>query len=153
MPAIDKTPNPIEAEYRPSADDPYMDDRQLEYFRQLLLKWREELLVASKDTITHLRGQQPEIGDEADESVRLEAQQFELRTRDRYRKLIHKINRALDRIRDRSYGYCELTGEPIGLARLEARPIANLCLFAQEIKERKERGGSSQRMPRGMVFS
>ncbi len=118
---------------------PYMGHDQLQYFRHRLLQWRQELLDASRDTIEQLRHDQPEIGDLADESVRLEAQQFELRTRDRYRKLIRKIDQALDRIKDGSYGYCEITGEPIGFARLEARPIANLCIDAQEVKEQLER--------------
>ena len=84
-------------------EEPYMSQRQLEYFRERLENWRQELMHASRQTIDHMRDQQPEIGDEADESVRLESQQFELRTRDRYRKLIRKIDLALDRIRDGSY--------------------------------------------------
>ncbi|MEM1090045.1 MAG: RNA polymerase-binding protein DksA [Pseudomonadota bacterium] len=133
-------------------DEPYMSDAQLEYFRERLLTWRKELLQASRQTIDHMRDAQPEIGDEADESVRIESQQFELRTRDRYRKLIRKIDMALDRIRDGSYGYCEITGEPIGVARLEARPIANLCLDAQEIKERQERSLGVSREASRMAF-
>ncbi len=133
-------------------DEPYMSDTQLEYFRERLQTWRRELLQASRQTIDHMRDTQPEIGDEADESVRIESQQFELRTRDRYRKLIRKIDMALDRIRDGSYGYCEITGEPIGIARLEARPIANLCLDAQEIKERQERSLGVLREPSRMAY-
>ena len=138
--------------FRWPPEEPYKSQPQLDYFRERLEGWRQELMHASRQTIDHMRDQQPEIGDEADESVRLESQQFELRTRDRYRKLIRKIDLALDRIRDGSYGYCEITGEPIGLARLQARPIANLCLDAQEIKERKERSVGISRDLRGMVF-
>ena len=131
--------------YQPLPREPYMSEGQIRYFEDKLRRWRAELLSASKQTIEQLRNQQPEVGDEADESTRLEAQQFELRTRDRYRKLIRKIDEALERLADGSYGYCELTGEPIGLARLEARPIANLSVEAQEIKERQERRMRRQR--------
>ncbi|MEM9533332.1 MAG: RNA polymerase-binding protein DksA [Pseudomonadota bacterium] len=125
--------------YQSLPGEPYMSEGQIRYFEDKLRRWRAELLRASRQTIEELRNQQHDVGDEADESTRLEAQQFELRTRDRYRKLIRKIDEALERLADGSYGYCDLTGEPIGLARLEARPIANLSVEAQEIKERQER--------------
>ncbi|MEM9304156.1 MAG: RNA polymerase-binding protein DksA [Pseudomonadota bacterium] len=124
---------------QPSEAEDYLSDRQLAYFRQRLLDWREELMAESRATINAMRSAEREVGDEADHSSQLEIQTLELRTRDRYRKLIGKIDAALARIRDGSYGYCELTGEPIGLGRLEARPIANLSVFAQEKKEQRER--------------
>ncbi len=124
--------------YRPTEDEEYMSPRQLQYFRHKLLTWRAELLAESERTIDHLRSenwQEPDVNDRAT----LEADAtLELRTRDRYRKLINKIDAAIKRIDEGEYGYCEETGEPIGLARLEARPIATLTVEAQEKHERRE---------------
>ncbi len=125
--------------YKPSPDEEYMSPQQLEYFRQKLLDWRAELLQESENTINHLKEenwQEPDINDRA--TLETDAA-LELRTRDRYRKLINKIDAALARIADGTYGYCEETGEEIGLARLEARPIATLTIEAQEKHERLER--------------
>lgn len=125
--------------YQPSDDEEYMSAQQLEYFRRKLLAWKEELAEETRATIQAMQTADREVGDEGDTSSHMEIQNLELRTRDRYRKLISKIDQALQRIRDGSYGYCEVTGEPIGLQRLEARPIANLSVFAQELKEQRER--------------
>lgn len=125
--------------YNPVEDETYMSPLMLEYFRQRLLHWREELVHESSETLHSLQEggiQEPDIADRA--SVETE-RGLELRTRDRERKLISKIDDALERIADASYGYCEETGEPIGVRRLEARPIATLSLEAQERHERLER--------------
>jgi DnaK suppressor protein len=126
-------------DYRPSEDEDFMNDFQREYFRQKLLKWRGELLKEADETLAHLQEgglQEPDIADRA----QAEAERaLELRTRDRARKLISKIDAALGRIDDGSYGYCEETSEPIGIRRLEARPIATLSIEAQERHERLER--------------
>ena len=126
-------------DYRPSDGEEFMNPRQLEYFRQKLLRWRGELLEESSETLVHLKEEslsEPDITDRA--SLETE-RSLELRTRDRERKLISKIDAALERIQDGSYGYCEETDEPISLKRLEARPIATLSLEAQERHERMER--------------
>ncbi|MGB0514816.1 MAG: RNA polymerase-binding protein DksA [Wenzhouxiangellaceae bacterium] len=125
--------------YKPSDDEEYMNPQQLEYFRQKLLSWRQELIDESQETINNLRGEVRDVGDEAERASRETENSLELRTRDRYRKLLGKIDQALGRIDDGSYGYCEETGEEIGLARLEARPIATLCLDAQERWELKQK--------------
>jgi DnaK suppressor protein len=125
--------------YRPSDDEPFMNDRQLEYFRQKLLAWKEDLIRESRETVTHLQAETENHPDLADRASSETDRALELRTRDRQRKLISKIDDALRRIEERAYGYCEETGEPIGLARLEARPIATLSLEAQERHERRER--------------
>ncbi|HVH73707.1 MAG TPA: RNA polymerase-binding protein DksA [Stellaceae bacterium] len=126
-------------DYRPSEDEEFMNPLQLEYFRQKLLRWRAELLAESSDTLQHLQEEsllQPDLTDRAS----LETERaIELRTRARERRLISKINAALLRIEDGSYGYCEETYEPIGIRRLEARPIATLSIEAQERHERIER--------------
>lgn len=126
-------------DYQPSDDEEFMNPLQLEYFRQKLLRWRAELLSESTETLTHLKEEslsEPDIADRAT----LETDRFtELRTRDRERKLISKIDEALARIENGSYGYCEETDEPIGVRRLDARPIATLSLEAQERHERLER--------------
>jgi DnaK suppressor protein len=125
--------------YKPSNNEEYMNPIQLEYFRQKLLSWREELLTNSKDTLQHLKEEnwnEPDLNDRA--SLETETN-FELRTRDRYRKLIDKIDAALQRIENGEYGYCEETGEEIGIKRLEARPVATLCIEAQESHENYER--------------
>jgi DnaK suppressor protein len=132
-------PVSLSPDYRPSDGEEFMNPRQLEYFRQKLLRWRAELLEESSETLIHLKEEslsEPDITDRAS----LETERaLELRTRDRERKLISKIDAALERIQDGSYGYCEETDEPISLKRLEARPIATLSLEAQERHERMER--------------
>ena len=125
--------------YRPSDDEPFMNDRQLEYFKQKLLAWKEEILRESRETVTHLQKETENHADLADRASSETDRALELRTRDRQRKLISKIDQALRRVEDGSYGYCEETGEPIGLARLDARPTATLSLEAQERHERRER--------------
>lgn len=127
-------------DYKPSPDEEYMNPQQLEYFRRKLLAWRDELMVESQETIEHLRdASNQEVGDEADRANRESEHGLELRTRDRYRKLLRKIEQALTRIDDGSYGYCEDTGEEIGVRRLDARPIATLTVDAQERREMKEK--------------
>lgn len=126
-------------DYKPGEKEKFMNPVMLEYFRQKLLKWRSELLAESNETIKEMQEdnlQKPDIADRASAET---DHALELRTRDRERKLISKINSALEKIEDGSYGYCEETGEPISIARLEARPIATLSLEAQERHERKER--------------
>ncbi len=125
--------------YRPSDDEPFMNPRQREYFRRRLLKWRGELLKESDATLQHLQTeslQEPDIADRASAET---DRAIELRTRDRARKLIAKIDEALERIEDGTYGYCIETNEPISLRRLEARPIATLSVEAQERHERMEK--------------
>ena len=125
--------------YRPSEDEDYMTPRQLEYFRRKLLDWREELLQESDRTIQTLREEDWRESDTNDRATLEEEAALELRTRDRYRKLVGKIDAALRRIEDGSYGYCEETGEPIGVKRLDARPIATLTVVAQEKHEQEVR--------------
>lgn len=125
--------------YRPSEDEDFMNERQLEYFRRKLLAWKDEILRESRETVAHLQAETENHPDLADRATSETDRALELRTRDRQRKLISKIEEALRRIDDGSYGYCEETGEPIGLARLDARPIATLSLEAQERHERRER--------------
>ncbi len=125
--------------YRPSEDEPFMNDRQLKYFRTKLLAWKDEILRESRETLSHLQTETENHPDLTDRASSETDRALELRTRDRQRKLISKIDEALRRIDDGSYGWCEETGEPIGLARLEARPIATLSLEAQERHERRER--------------
>jgi DnaK suppressor protein len=125
--------------YKPSEDEEYMNPQHLEYFRQKLLDWRNSLIEESQETINNLRGEVRDVGDEAERASRETENSLELRTRDRYRKLLGKIDEALARVDDGSYGYCEETGEEIGLARLEARPNATLCLDAQERWELKQK--------------
>jgi DnaK suppressor protein len=127
------------SDYRPSEDEPFMNDRQLEYFKNKLLAWKEEILRESRETVSHLQKETENHADLADRASSETDRALELRTRDRQRKLISKIDQALRRVEDGSYGYCEETGEPIGLARLEARPTATLSLEAQERHERRER--------------
>jgi DnaK suppressor protein len=126
-------------EYRPSEDEPFMSPKMLEYFRQKLLRWRAELLAESTETLQHLKDESLLKPDLTDRAALETDRAIELRTRDRERKLISKIDAAIRRIEDGSYGYCEETEEPIGLRRLEARPIATLSLEAQERHERMER--------------
>jgi DnaK suppressor protein len=129
----------VDEGYRPSDDEPFMNERQVEYFRQKLLKWKDDILRESRETLSHLQSETENHPDLADRASSETDRALELRTRDRQRKLISKIDEALRRIEDGSYGYCEETGEPIGLARLDARPIATLSLEAQERHERRER--------------
>ena len=126
-------------DYRPSDDEPFMNDRQREYFRRKLLQWKEDILRESKETLQNLQNENTNLPDIADRASSETDRSIELRARDRQRKLISKIEAAVKRIEDGSYGYCEETGEPIGLKRLDARPIATLSIEAQERHERRER--------------
>jgi DnaK suppressor protein len=130
--------------YTPSGTEDYMNSTQLEYFRLKLVNWRDELVEESRETINHLQSEVRDVGDEAERATRETENSLELRTRDRYRKLINKINKALIRVEEGDYGYCDETGEEIGINRLEARPIATMCLDAQERWElrRKQMGDS-----------
>tara|TARA_B100001248_G_scaffold19219_1_gene12714 strand:+ start:1151 stop:1588 length:438 start_codon:yes stop_codon:yes gene_type:complete len=125
--------------YRPSEEEPFMNRNQLEYFREKLLDWKKSILSESKDTIKGMKEETRNIPDVADRASEETDRALELRTRDRQRKLISKIDAALRRIDDGSYGYCEESGEPISLKRLDARPIATLSVEAQERHERRER--------------
>ena len=125
--------------YRPTSKEPFMNARQREYFRRKLRAWREDLQWESSQTLQHLQDDNLTAPDIADRASSESERSLELRTRDRERKLISKIDAALRRLEDGSYGYCEETGEPIGLKRLEARPIATLSVEAQERHERRER--------------
>jgi len=129
----------LPANYHPSDGEEYMSPRQLAYFRAKLQKWREDLVEESKQTIDNLRDEVRDVGDEAERATRETENSLELRTRDRYRKLIGKIDKALKRIEEGRYGYCEETDEEIGIERLEARPIATLCLDAQERWEHRQK--------------
>jgi DnaK suppressor protein len=129
----------VTKDYRPSDDEPFMNERQREYFRGKLLAWKQEILEESRSTIATLQQDTVAEADLADRATSETDRALELRTRDRQRKLIAKIDDAIRRIEDGSYGYCEETGEPIALSRLEARPIATLSLEAQERHERRER--------------
>ncbi len=126
-------------DYRPAEDEPFMNDRQLEYFRRKLIAWKEELLAGSRDTIEGLQDSTRNIPDVTDRASEETDRALELRTRDRQRKLVNKIDSALRRIDEGEYGYCEVTGEPISLKRLDARPIATMSLEAQERHERREK--------------
>ena len=126
-------------DYRPAEGEPFMNTRQTEYFRRKLLAWKAELLEESQNTISELQGAARNIPDVADRASEETDRALELRTRDRQRKLITKIDAALRRIDEGEYGYCEATGEPISLKRLDARPIATLSLVAQERHERREK--------------
>jgi len=129
----------ISKTYKPTQKEKFMNAKMKEYFRQKLENWKSELLKESSQTLNNLQTEneaKPDITDRASEEI---DRTFELRTRDRERKLINKIDAALRRIEDGSYGYCEETGEPIGLKRLEARPVATLSLEAQEMHEKAEK--------------
>lgn len=125
--------------YRPTEDEPYMNDAQREYFRRKLMHWREEILRGSNETLRQLKEEDSRLADMSDWASFETERNFQLRARDRERKLLSKIGEALRRIEDGSYGYCEETQEPIGLRRLEARPIATLSIEAQERHERREK--------------
>ena len=131
--------NDAEPGYRPSPDEPFMSLKQQAYFRQKLLRWRQELLREAEDTLASLSAGGINEADITDRASVETDRALELRTRDRARKLISKIDQALERLDNGTYGYCEETGEPIGLRRLEARPIATLSIEAQERHERMER--------------
>jgi DnaK suppressor protein len=128
-----------EREYRPTEDEPFMNEQQREYFRQRLLRWKDEILREARETLLHLQNENENHPDLADRASSETDRSIELRARDRQRKLISKIDAALARIEDGTYGYCEETGEPISLRRLDARPIATLSIDAQERHERKEK--------------
>ena len=125
--------------YVPAETEPFMNDRQKEYFRRKLLSWKEDILSGTMETITRLREEDLQHPDNVDRAAHEADNSLELRTRDRQRKLISKIDEALRKIESGTYGYCEETGEPISLKRLEARPIATLSVEAQERHERMER--------------
>ncbi len=129
----------LSADYRPSDDEPFMNPRQREYFRNKLVVWKEEIIRQTRETIEALTAAPMQHADIADRATSETDRALELRARDRQRKLVAKINAALARIEDGSYGYCEETGEPISLRRLDARPIATLSIEAQERHERRER--------------
>ena len=126
-------------DYRPAEDEPFMNERQLEYFRRKLLNWKQDLLAESRDTIEGLQDNTRNIPDVADRASEETDRALELRTRDRQRKLVSKIDAAIRRIDEGEYGYCEVTGEPISLKRLDARPNATMSLEAQERHERREK--------------
>ena len=129
----------IPADYRPSETEPFMNERQREYFRRKLNLWKDDILKESRETIQHPQTETVQQADLADRASTEAERQLELRTRDRQRKLIAKIDSALRRIDDGSYGFCEEAGEPISLKRLDARPIATLSIEAQERHERREK--------------
>jgi DnaK suppressor protein len=128
-----------DTEYRPTDDEPFMNERQREYFRKKLLSWKQDILREAQDTIANLQAESENHPDLADRASSETDRAIELRARDRQRKLIAKIDAALSRIDDGTYGFCEETGEPISLKRLDARPIATLSLEAQERHERREK--------------
>lgn len=125
--------------YRPNDSEPFMNPVQKEYFRKKLLRWREDILKDSQETIRIMQSETEPLADLADRASTESDRTLELRTRDRQRKLISKIDSAIARIDEDTYGYCEDTGDPISLKRLEARPIATLSLEAQERHERREK--------------
>jgi DnaK suppressor protein len=126
-------------DYRPAEDEPFMNERQLEYFRRKLVVWKQELMDQSAETVEALQDSGRNVPDIADRASEETDRALELRTRDRQRKLVSKIDAALRRIENGDYGYCEVSGEPISLKRLDARPIATMTLEAQEKHERRER--------------
>ncbi|BAQ17129.1 C4-type zinc finger protein, DksA/TraR family [Methyloceanibacter caenitepidi] len=137
--ATAKKSKTLPEDYAPSEDEPFMNDLQRAYFRRKLLDWRDEILRSTKETLEHLQNDSEQHADIADRATSESERALELRARDRQRKLIAKIDEALARIDDGTYGYCEETGEPISLKRLDARPIATLSVEAQERHERRER--------------
>lgn len=134
-----RSPAKLPRNYKPSEDEPFMNKRQQAYFRDKLVAWKEEILRSNKVTLQNLQDESEKHADIADRATSEADRALELRARDRQRKLIAKIDAALERIDDGTYGYCEETGEPIGLKRLDARPIATLSVEAQERHERRER--------------
>jgi DnaK suppressor protein len=134
-----KSIRPVDKIYRPTDREPFMNERQREYFRLKLLDWREDILNVARETLQNLQDSNQNHPDLADRASSETDRAIELRAGDRQRKLIAKIDAALQRIENGAYGYCEETGEPISLKRLEARPIATLSIEAQEQHERRER--------------
>lgn len=128
-----------DCEYRPSEEEPFMNEVQRDYFRAKLTRWRDDILRESRETLQHLQTENENHPDLADRASSETDRAIELRARDRQRKLIAKIDAALSRIEEGTYGFCEETGEPISIRRLEARPIATLSIEAQERHERRER--------------
>lgn len=139
MMARNKPADTLPEGYVPSEDEPFMNPLQLAYYRDILLAWKAEILADSRETIDGLRGSTRKLADAADRASEETDRALELRTRDRQRKLIVKIEAALRRIEEGEYGYCEVTGEPISLKRLAARPVATMTLAAQEEHERSEK--------------
>jgi DnaK suppressor protein len=129
----------VDDAYQPSEDEPFMNERQRDYFRRKLIAWKEDILRESRETLVALQSENENHPDVADRASSETDRAIELRARDRQRKLISKIEAALGRLDDGTYGYCEETGEPIGLKRLDARPIATLSVEAQERHEKRER--------------
>lgn len=129
----------LEKSYKPTDDEPFMNERQKEYFRRKLLAWKEDILEESRETLVALQSENENHPDLADRASSETDRAIELRARDRQRKLIAKIEAAIERLDDGSYGYCEETGEPISIKRLDARPIATLSIEAQERHERREK--------------
>ena len=129
----------LAADYRPSDDEPFMNDRQRSYFRKKLSAWRDDIIQQTRETLAGLHDDTSQHADITDRATSETDRALELRARDRQRKLVSKIEAAIERIDNGSYGYCEETGEPIGLKRLDARPIATLSLEAQERHERREK--------------
>ncbi len=129
----------LDSDYRPDESEPFMSEMHRAYFRQKLEAWKADILRESKSTIAVLQGESDKLPDVADRASSETDRSIELRARDRQRKLVRKIDDALKRLEDGSYGYCEETGEPIGLKRLDARPIATLSIEAQERHERREK--------------
>jgi DnaK suppressor protein len=125
--------------YKPLLKEEYMCDKHIEYFRRVLIQWQEDLVQESQSTINNLQGEVRDIGDDAERASRETENTLELRTRDRYRKLLSKIRKALIRVKEGEYGYCEDTGEEIGLQRLMARPIATMTIDAQERWELRQK--------------
>ena len=134
-----QTAGSIDDDYKPSEDEVFMNDRQRDYFRRKLIAWKDEILRESRETLAALQTESENHPDLADRASSETDRAIELRARDRQRKLISKIDAALVRIEEGVYGYCEETGEPISLKRLDARPIATLSVEAQERHERRER--------------
>ena len=128
----------ISAKYKPTAKEPFMNTKQKNYFKQKLLDWKDSLLKGSTETILNLKEEKEVTGDFGDIASAESTKSIELRTRDRERKLINKIDEALKSIENNTYGYCDVTGKPIDLKRLEARPIATLSIEAQEMHENQE---------------
>jgi DnaK suppressor protein len=129
----------LEPSYRPTEDEPFMNERQREYFRKKLVDWKDDILKESRETLANLQNDSENHPDIADRASSETDRSIELRSRDRQRKLISKIDAALARIEEGTYGFCEETGEPISIKRLDARPIATLSIEAQERHERNER--------------
>mgnify|MGYP001170975440 FL=1 len=125
--------------YKPGKSEKYMSSKQIEHFKAILLEWKDQLMKEADKTVEHMKNDSTKLSDPNDAATQEEEFRLELRTRDRERKLILKIDQALQRVEDGMYGYCEDTGEPIGIKRLEARPIATLCIEAQERHERLEK--------------